>query len=256
MSTPQLKLVKTNIRAQDLVMDIRGGSNSRYYCLPPFHGAPQDDNAALRPKSAAGGGYPFHLVAQGHIVGVFDSWPAAKASLSGYPDSSNAGYHSLEECVEAWQRLCPLGIHPHPVDPAAQLGKTPGTATNFVNTSPRKIKREGTPGADHRELNLSSLIRIARDRFRNSSMPSVSSVSSVSRSTPPSPQKKPAEAPHNINFVIRGAGIVSSSAARSEERYLELQRRGEEPDILLTRNFERATRFALEEVETEGAEEE
>ncbi|KAJ7042734.1 hypothetical protein C8F04DRAFT_1251548 [Mycena alexandri] len=206
MSTP--KLVKTNIRAEDLLMDIRGGSNSRYYCMPPYHGEPQDSRKA---PPATTGGYPFHLVAQGHVVGIFDSWPAAKASLTGYPDR---------------QQQRRLGVHPHPVDPNAQRA---GTAPDI---SPHKIKREGTPARN---------VGIDLERFRNNASPS------PARSPSASPQKPRGGAPRDINFAIRGASIVSSSAVRSEERYLELQRRGEEPDLLVTRNFERASRFALED---------
>ncbi|KAJ7765185.1 hypothetical protein B0H16DRAFT_1454365 [Mycena metata] len=230
MSTiPPPKLVKTNVRAEELVMDIRGGRDSRYYCIPPYHGAPE--HASTGPKST--NGYPFHLVAQGHIV-IFDTEdrPAAKASLTGYPDSSNAGYFSVEECIDAWQRLCDLGVHPHPPSLNAQRGDSASAV--LVNTSPRKMKREATPN-----------LGIELDRFRNG----VGAGPSVSASPPPSPQKKGGEARRDVNFAIRGAGIVSSSAARSEERYLELQRRGEEPDILVTRNFERASCFALEDVQ-------
>jgi hypothetical protein len=77
--------------------------------------------------------------------------PEAQASLAGYPDSANRGYNSLEECNEAWQALCVLGIHPHPVDPAFLRPPSPSAST-FVNTSPRKsradiasvVKRDGT----------------------------------------------------------------------------------------------------------------
>ncbi|KAJ7148594.1 hypothetical protein C8R46DRAFT_1231087 [Mycena filopes] len=102
MATRKPHLVPTNIKAEDLLMDIRGGGrDSRYYCLPPMH--------FKTPVSGGGGrGYPFHLVTQGHEVGVFDNWLEAKASLSGYPDSSNHGYDSIEECIDAWQGLCRL----------------------------------------------------------------------------------------------------------------------------------------------------
>jgi hypothetical protein len=86
----------------------------------------------------------------------------AQASLSGYPNSANRGYQTEGECIEAWQGMCVLGIHPHPVDPAFMKPPT-ARAAAFVNTSPRKssrassstgrgpaeqspMKREGTPG--------------------------------------------------------------------------------------------------------------
>jgi hypothetical protein len=44
--------------------------DSRYYCLPPFRG---NLNCPRRVQKE-GGGYPFHLVMQGHVVGTFDNW--------------------------------------------------------------------------------------------------------------------------------------------------------------------------------------
>jgi hypothetical protein len=72
----------------------------------------------------------------------------AQTSLTGYPDSANRGYHSVSECIEAWQALCPLGIHPHPIDPA--FARTPSaSAVQFVNTSLQKGKT--APGLPKRE---------------------------------------------------------------------------------------------------------
>ncbi|KAJ7119396.1 hypothetical protein C8R46DRAFT_1238672 [Mycena filopes] len=229
----EIKMTPTNLRAEDLVMDIRGGGrDSRYYCLPPYHGRP--DAVPAKGKS----GYPLHLVAQGHKVGIFDNWLEAKTSLAGFPDSSNRGYNTIDECVEAWQQLCLLGIHPHPVDPARlePAAIPPGTA-GFVNTSPRK-----------RRTNAVDLKPFVRAR---SPLPG---PRKTPQSPPPSPRKTPQSPPPNlINFAIRGDGIISSSAARSEERYREAQERGEEPDLLVTRSFARASRFALDEENEGGA---
>ncbi|KAJ7605671.1 hypothetical protein DFH06DRAFT_1348523 [Mycena polygramma] len=247
------KLVATNIRADQLIMDEGGVKDARYYCLPPFHG---DHGYLKRPR---GNGYPLHLVSQGHLVGTFTDWLEAKASLSGYPDSGNCGCNSIEECVEIWQRLCVLGIHPHPVDPAF-LRPPSSSAAAFVNTTPRKmaahgrtspIKKEGTP------------VRTAQPKREGTPSASVDSSAqlladlkrycSLVRSPPPSPskggQRNPtdgAEEGDYVNFAIRGGGIVSSSAGRSQQRYLEMQRRGEEPDMLVTRSVVQASLFALE----------
>jgi hypothetical protein len=62
------QLVSTNLRAEDLIMDIRGGGNdSCYYCLPPFRGSTDG-------VEKTGRGFPFYLVSQGHVVGIFDNW--------------------------------------------------------------------------------------------------------------------------------------------------------------------------------------
>ncbi|KAJ7028783.1 hypothetical protein C8F04DRAFT_1265535 [Mycena alexandri] len=244
MSTPKPALVPTNIRAEQLLMDIRGGGkDSRYYCLPPYHGKPEGETAGK-----TGGGYTFHLVAQGHLVGIFDSWVEAKASLSGYPDNSNRGYNSIEECVEAWQGMCTLGVHPHPVDPACAKPAAP--VASWVNTSPRKprgyasspVKREALMDPAHGGVSAADLRRFCTPK---------SGVGSPGKTRA---HRSPAAAHDDgdlVNFAIRGGGIISSSAARTEERYREMQRRGEEPDLLVTRSFMRASRFALEE-EPEG----
>ncbi|KAJ7021708.1 hypothetical protein C8F04DRAFT_1195179 [Mycena alexandri] len=239
MSTPRAGLVATNTRAEDLLMDIRGGGkDSRYYCLPPYYGKSE---GPLPAKTS--GGYRFHLIAQGHLVGIFDSWVEAKASLTGYPDSSNRGYDSIEECVEAWQRLCTLGVHPHTIDPIFTRPATP-----IVNISPRKprshaapspVKRELTTDAAQTSVSAANLIRFYTPKSGEGS-------SGKTRPRPPAPAPGNGDA-HSINFVIRGGGIISSSVARTEERYRELQRCGEEPDLLVTRSFTRASRFALEE---------
>ncbi|KAJ7789206.1 hypothetical protein B0H14DRAFT_3503277 [Mycena olivaceomarginata] len=93
----------------DMVMDHRGTRDPKYWCLPPFCGD------AKRPPATRG--YRYHLVWQGRTVGIFDTWAAADASLSGYPGSGNKGFHTIEECIDAWQTMCPLGVHPHPVEP-------------------------------------------------------------------------------------------------------------------------------------------
>jgi hypothetical protein len=88
-----------------------------------------------------------------------------------------------------------------------------------------------------------------------------------SPAVPPSPQKAGQHEESDkdfVNFAIRGAGVVSSSAyvkflsssslahhlrtrARTEQRYREMRLRGEEPELLVTRNLEAAASFALEE---------
>ncbi|KAJ7175546.1 hypothetical protein C8R46DRAFT_1214017 [Mycena filopes] len=231
------RLPVTNLTVDELIMDTRGLKDARYYCLPRVYG-----KAA---KTSVSGGYPLHLVGQGHKVGVFHSWLEAKSQLTGYPDSSNRGYHTMDECVEAWQGLCDAGLHPHPVNPTVL--EIPSAAP-FVNASPRKsgptkpvnkntpVKREAGGSRDADAQVLADLKRYCR--------PIVA---------PPPPAAPPARAltPPSINFAIRGGGIVSSSAHRSRERYLELQRRGEEPDMLVTRSLGAASLFALDDDEVE-----
>ncbi|KAJ7450239.1 hypothetical protein B0H11DRAFT_2246807 [Mycena galericulata] len=237
--TTQTKLVPTNLRRDELVMDERGVKDRRYYCLPPFR-----SNRSLAVSSQRGGRFPLYIVTQGHIVGTFNTWPEAKASISGYPDFSHQGCQTEDECIDVWQRLCALGIHPHPADPALTILPGEGAAP-FVNISPRKtrgktdspVKRETTPGPStggNAQL-LADLKRFASPIRPNSPSPSKSARAADE-----------AAAAH-VNFAIRGAGIVSSSVVRTEERYREMQRRGEEPDMLVTRSIRQASLFALDD---------
>jgi hypothetical protein len=67
-----------------------------------------------------------------------------------------------------------------------------------------------------------------------------------------------------VNFAIRGAGLVSSSQyvhnskikitradppprVWAQDQYEELQRHGEEPEMLITRSFQDTAFFALDE---------
>ncbi|KAJ7848611.1 hypothetical protein B0H14DRAFT_3453019 [Mycena olivaceomarginata] len=170
-----------------------------------------------------GRGFPFYLVSQGHVVGIFDNWHETKASVSGFPDNSYRGYNTVEECIEGWQALCRWGIHPHPVDPA-----------HTVNTSPRKWAKASAAPA------------------QGASAAPEQKVYDLKVLSPPPPQKAGRHEAGDqdfVNFAIRGAGVVSSSAARTEQRYCKMQLRGEEPELLVTRSLEAATSFALEEPE-------
>ncbi|KAJ7105093.1 hypothetical protein C8R43DRAFT_1140884 [Mycena crocata] len=235
--------MKTNIRADEIEMDGRGKRDSRYYCVPPFYGAANE-------TQKMGRGFRYHLVFQGHQVGIFDNWGEAKLSLSGFENSGNRGFDTLEGALDAWQKMCTWGVHPHPVDPA--FVKTPSESiSGFVNTSPRKgpsssrsspVKREGSAGPANAQV-------LADLKHYCSPILPPSSANTAQRGSPVQ------EHPPFVNFAIRGAGIVSSSAERSQQRYLDLQRRGEQPDLLVTRSFEQASLFALEEDEVDGADE-
>ncbi|KAJ7793232.1 hypothetical protein B0H13DRAFT_1935517, partial [Mycena leptocephala] len=237
ISSTTLRLVATNLRSVELVVDMRGIKDGRYYCLPPYRGNPN------RPaRRGAGGGYLYHLVSQGHRVGTFDNWPEAQASLAGYPDSANRGYNSLEECNEALQAF-------------------PGAST-FVNTSLRKSRADiaSIVKCDWTAASGSTTKREAtRTRSPEANAQLLADLKrycSPIRSPPPSPKKAVAPGANEddkfVNFAIRGGGVISSSP---EQRYREMQRRSEEPDMLVTCSFAPASLFALDddEEDAEGA---
>ncbi|KAF8121840.1 hypothetical protein K438DRAFT_1793549 [Mycena galopus ATCC 62051] len=202
--------------ASEMVMDRRGGHDPRYWCLPTFCGDP------TRVRGVSKARFKFHLVWQGHTVGTFDTWAAAKTSLTGYPGSANKGFHTLNECIEAWQMMCPLepqrAPSPDPPSPQQQPRCVDPPTPRMRNEGKRKsaVKQEAETSPGSLGLLLLS--------------PSGSDLALVS-------------------FAIRGTGIISSSPVRARNQYEQLQRQGEEPDMLVTRSFARASIFALD---TEG----
>ncbi|KAJ7823360.1 hypothetical protein B0H13DRAFT_2376107 [Mycena leptocephala] len=223
----QPRLVPTNLRYDDVVWDKCGVKDSRYYCLPPDH------TTSGTKKRTGGGAYLYHLVSQGHIVGIFDDWLEAKASLTGFPTAATAGKTQRK------------------MDPAFVTVPT-ASASAFVNTSPHKsgnrpssaavvkrggspVKRETTPGPSG---NGNAQLLADLKRY----------CSPICDDNPGAPaqavEAEDTEGVPYVNFAIRGGGIISSSP---EQRFRELQRRGEQPDMLVTRSFPLASLFALEE---------
>ncbi|KAF8214809.1 hypothetical protein K438DRAFT_1955857 [Mycena galopus ATCC 62051] len=222
----------------------RGGQDPRYYCLPPFHG-----NAGREVKH-------FYLVSQGRVVGVFDDWRVyfgfsrateadqmlfvrltAKASVSGFPDNSHRAYKSMEECIVAWQALCRLGVHPHNVDPGFDH-----TARHPPARALRMPPPSTSGGAKQEETPTR---RAAADDPTTAPPPPF--PASTWRAMPPTLKTPVHEEGHFLNFAIRGAGIVSSNATRTERRYRELQSRGEEPELLVAHCLQEASFFAVDE---------
>ncbi|KAF8197281.1 hypothetical protein K438DRAFT_1967517 [Mycena galopus ATCC 62051] len=236
-----------NISPNDLIMDTRrGGQDSQYYCLPLFHG------------EAERGVKRLYLVVQGHVVGVFDDWRvvcreqefglnecfrlSAKASVSGFPDNSYRAYKSMDECIIAWQALCQLGLHPHPVDPEFDHTAR-GPLARAVWTPPPSTTQVETP----RRAGVGAL--------RKDPTATPSPAPPARRATPPSPKTPVRQAAADegefLNFAIRGAGIVSSSVSRTERCYRELQSRGEEPELLVTRSLQETSFFAVDDSDKE-----
>ncbi|KAF8208328.1 hypothetical protein K438DRAFT_1961821 [Mycena galopus ATCC 62051] len=127
----------TNMRADEVIMDTRSeGQDTRYYCLPPFHG-----NAEREARK-------FYLVSQGRVVGVFDDWQAGGKG-------DHRTYKSMDESIVAWQGLCRLGLHPHPVDPEfehtaraplARAGRTPPPSTT-TSSGAKQVEAPRRAGA-------------------------------------------------------------------------------------------------------------
>ncbi|KAJ7066862.1 hypothetical protein B0H15DRAFT_807550 [Mycena belliarum] len=112
-------------------------ASHRHYCLPPFRGGLKHGGVTGKGSKK---GYPLHLVFQGRVVGLFDSWAEAQLSLSGYPNNANQGFHSLDDAIDAWQGLCALGMHPHPVDPAILGVAEPAAEMVATEETPKRAE--------------------------------------------------------------------------------------------------------------------
>ncbi|KAJ7754863.1 hypothetical protein B0H16DRAFT_1458898 [Mycena metata] len=233
------KPAATNMLASEVEMDVEGDKDPRYYCLPPFRG----DRGKTPPKPRKG--YRYHLVLQGHQVGIFDSWAAAKISLTGYAGSGNKGFDTIGECVEAWQSMCPLGVHPHPVDPGYASAHLPATPPPAAAATPTFVFSRTPPAP---RLPPAPTFVFSRTPPAPPSPRPVRRADGVSPPTTPRKWEDAPPAPAGVNFAIRGEGIVSASRLRSQQRYEELQRRGEEPEMLLTQSFARASLFVVDAV--------
>ncbi|KAJ7917312.1 hypothetical protein B0H13DRAFT_2322554 [Mycena leptocephala] len=169
MSSVAPKLPRTNLAIEDLVMDNREkGKDSRYYCLPPYYGDPKR-----------------------HRVGIFDSWLEAQASLTGFPDSAVRGYHSLAECIEAWQGFMRSGDPPPPIDPA--FGGSQAPVRPLLQHPPPPNAVAG-PSEDRAQEAL-----LQSHPFPTTQPEQAGGAAQL-------------EDEKYVNFAIRGGGIISSSA--------------------------------------------
>ncbi|KAJ7096172.1 hypothetical protein C8R44DRAFT_749019 [Mycena epipterygia] len=128
-------LPKTNMTAEEMVPNTQDPHHDpRFWCLPPIR---DDLTAPTRSQRGAA----LHLVTQGRQVGIWKSWSAAQAMVTGYGGACNHGHATIAECVEEWQELCRLGVHPHPVDPALSHPAAAGLATPSSSPASSPSKR-------------------------------------------------------------------------------------------------------------------
>ncbi|KAJ7156209.1 hypothetical protein C8R46DRAFT_1294775 [Mycena filopes] len=242
----------TNLPREEVVMDRRPGStrNPRYYCLPPFRGNP--GSPPPQPQS----GYRYHLVWQGYQVGTFDTWAAAKTSLSGFKGSGNKGFNTVEECIEAWQAMCPLGIHPHPVEPPRLRVGPQQTLAAPSSPAPSSPPSSPTPSSPPSSSPPSSPTTTATAPVAGPVKLEGMEASVLRRPLMYDLTVKQGDTQghhgHHAKWNAHGPPRrLPRAPARAQQRYESLQRQGREPDILVTRSFLRASRFALD-VSDEG----
>ncbi|KAJ7300715.1 hypothetical protein DFH08DRAFT_979371 [Mycena albidolilacea] len=202
--------MSTNLNADEVIMDVRpGGRDSRYYCLPPFCGNSNPPAGKLQRWKFA-----FYLVSQGRVVGVFDDWLETQASVSGYLNNSFRGYNSMEDCINAWQALCRLGMHPHKVDPqyatvataggmpARMPDSTPASTLSVYESTPTSTSpHKSTPASASPGKGLTLDLKRFYTPPRAPTLSPQNGASSLR-----------ADKHDHLNFAIRGGGIVSSSA--------------------------------------------
>ncbi|KAJ7019387.1 hypothetical protein C8F04DRAFT_1197736 [Mycena alexandri] len=212
------QLPKTNMTENEVVPDTRTeGHDPRYWCLPPMR---EDPNAVI----AIGGGYEFHLVAQGRQVGVWRNWTVAQRMVSGFPNASHRGHHTWSGCVAEWQAQCQLGVHPHPVEPTTSSLMTGNSTVH-----------EGSTLRDGRSAGSVPTIQWTRRSRRSSSMP-------PRQSSRPHPAASASHAAVRRYFAIFGAGVVySKDAARAA--FDDAVDEGDDPELLSTDDWNVALAF-------------
>ncbi|KAJ7875804.1 hypothetical protein B0H13DRAFT_2347947 [Mycena leptocephala] len=230
MSTKLPMLTKTNMRPEEVVPDKNTvGHDERYWCLPPMK---EDINSVV----AVGGGFEFHLVTQGHEVGVWKTWTVAKTMVSGYPNGAHKGHHSYAGCTREWQMHCPLGVHPHPVDPKWK-GKTTeskGESVSLTAAFAGAAEPAGTSASRSGPRNSNRRPR------RSSSTPGSSSRTSGRLAA----VLRGSRAPTARYFAIWGAGIVYSTKYAAKLAFDDAIDDGDEPELLSTDDFEVALAYA------------
>ncbi|KAF8212966.1 hypothetical protein K438DRAFT_1751379 [Mycena galopus ATCC 62051] len=225
----------TNMTAAEMVRDERGVRDPQYWCLPPFRGDP----ARQAPPSK--GGYRYHLVWQGYTgveeigVDICVLQGGGQNEFEWVPGQCEQGiphhrgmYRGVADDVPTGSASPPS--RPHPVDPAhARPGTQPPQPPQPPPQPPQSAHRDNVAVCPPRPPK--------REAKEEGCRP------------PPCVNARTSATPNGgfVNFAIRGAGIVSSSPLRTQDRYEELQRRGEEPDVILTRSFARASLFALDD---------
>ncbi|KAJ7897380.1 hypothetical protein B0H13DRAFT_1884676 [Mycena leptocephala] len=204
---------KTNMTAEEMVPDMNTpGHDPRYWCLPPI----RDDVDDVVP---VGGGFEFHLVTAGRKVGVWRDWTVAQTMITGYSHNGHKGHHSYAACVQEWQRHCPLGVHPHPVDPNWKSGLG---------------EKDVAPAAKGKDRKPSDSTRTPRR----------------SLSTPPAARAGPSRAmivgagPVPRYFAIWGGGVVYSTRYAAKMAFDDMFEEGGEPELLSTTDFDVALGYA------------
>ncbi|KAJ7771184.1 hypothetical protein B0H14DRAFT_3509128 [Mycena olivaceomarginata] len=198
---PALSLPKTNMTADEMIPDTQTkGHDPRYWCLPPMC---EDPDSVV----AISGGYEFHLVSQGRQVGIWKSWTAVKAMVSGYPDGAHKGHHTYAGCIGEWQVHCQLGVHPHPADPGPSKGKSRADPANRGHRC-----SSSTPASQR----TSGALSVAQGSRRGTAR----------------------------YFAIWGAQIVYSSKYKAKLVFDEAVDEGVEPELLSTDDFDVVLAYA------------
>ncbi|KAJ7118521.1 hypothetical protein C8R43DRAFT_1137268 [Mycena crocata] len=216
-----LALAKVNLPLDEMVPDNRGaGRDPRYWCLPPIRDDANDEEVQSPRKS----NWAYYLITRGRMVGVWRRWTVAKLMVNGFPDAEHKGHHSYESCIAEWQQHCPLGVHPHPVDPSNARG-TKG--------------RGSAPAAKPGTAPLSS----------SGKKPATQARPRRSLSTPPSNaplvdsrgEGRMRDEPRY--FAIWGAEIVYSTRYAARLAFDEVVEEGNEPELLSTSDFDMAVAY-------------
>ncbi|KAF8171763.1 hypothetical protein K438DRAFT_1773061 [Mycena galopus ATCC 62051] len=185
--------------ASEMVMDRRGGRDPRYWCLPHSVVIRQECGASRkRDLNFTWCGRATQWARSTHVGNADNAEQGSgQDELDWLSRQCNKGFHTLDECIEAWQTMCPLPQRAPSPDPPS-----PQQQPRCVDPPTPRMRNEGKR------------------------------KSAVKQEAETSP-----------------GSLGSSSSSPSGSDLALLQRQGEEPDMLVTRSFARASIFALD---TEG----
>ncbi|KAJ7076774.1 hypothetical protein C8R43DRAFT_966172 [Mycena crocata] len=211
---PRSMSAKINLPPQDMVPDQNNPAhNPRFWYLPPI----RDDLDEVVMVGWGNSNYEFHLVTEGREVGVWRSWTVAKEMVSGYPRNGHKGHHTYAGCIAEWQQHCPLGKHPHPVDP--------------------KYQGDAASQCWSRDIDGQVLVCDCFDGNIGGGKSAPEAIS-LHRSQPHTP------AMPSRYYAIWGAGVVYSTRYAAGLAFNDAVEDGDEPELLSSENFESALAYA------------
>ncbi|KAJ7754742.1 hypothetical protein B0H14DRAFT_2635368 [Mycena olivaceomarginata] len=220
-------LTPTNMTMEEMVPETGNPAhNPRYWCLPPVRDEPSEDEIDGGEVSGFGTIGPRTLV---------------KAMVSGYPSGAQRGHHTMQGCIAEWQQHCPLGVHPHPADPAYMARAPDAMRANSGPSGTRARPVDPRFQAQLQELCMPNLEALSLRDGESGVAESESSLSSPSSLTAMTWEGVPPVARY---FVLWGGCIVYTDRRHTKAVFLEAEALGKKPRIMSTADYDKAQAFS------------